>query len=97
VVNNYGTAPYTLAAIQRPANLQMVQDNSILYHSPATTPRWNHMYADGHAKFTKSVDPGCPRTTTIQPPGFRNRANPPESWNVEGGCIQFLNGAWTQP
>jgi len=96
-VNNYGTAPYRLAAIERPANLQLVQDNNILYHSPASTPRWNQMFADGHAKFSKSVDGSCPKNASIQPPRFRNTANPPESWNVEGNCLQFVNGAWTQP
>ena len=68
-----------------------------MYHSPASTPRWNQMFADGHAKFSKSVDAYCPRTTAIQPPRFRNTANPPESWNVEGNCVQLVNGVWTQP
>ena len=103
VINFHGTAPYSLAAIQRPANLQMVQDNNVLYHSrgfgnnpPTEPPRWNMMFADGHAKFSKSVDGNCPRTTSIQPPRFRNTANPPESWDVEGKCLVLVNGAWTQ-
>ena len=91
-----GTNPYSLAAIDRPANLNMVQDNNILYHSTASHPRLNTMFVDGHAKFTKGGDLGCPRTATVQPPRFRNNANPPESWNVEGPCVRLVNGAWTQ-
>jgi prepilin-type N-terminal cleavage/methylation domain-containing protein len=104
----YGTAPHSLAAIQRPANLQIVQDNNVLYHSKGYNgtasspipPRWNMMFADGHAKFSKSVDQYCNNgtpTATMQPPRFRNTAAPPESWNVEGSCLQLVNGVWTQP
>ena len=96
-VNSYGTAPLSMAAIQRPANLQLVMDNNILYHSTADKPRLMMMFADGHARFSRSVDAGCPKNGSIQPPRFRNTASPAESWDVEGHCVQLINGAWTQP
>jgi prepilin-type N-terminal cleavage/methylation domain-containing protein len=94
-VNNYGVAPYRLASIARPSYLQLVQDNNILYHSSADRPRLMLMYADGHAKFSKSADAYC--AVMAEKPRFRNTANPPDSWDPEGNCLKLVNGAWTQP
>jgi prepilin-type N-terminal cleavage/methylation domain-containing protein/prepilin-type processing-associated H-X9-DG protein len=76
--------PYTLAAIVRPANLQLCQDNNILIHSVAgQNNRWNVCFADGHAKFTKSVEGPLPNP---QKPWTYNTRYPPGSVNVEIPC-----------
>jgi prepilin-type N-terminal cleavage/methylation domain-containing protein/prepilin-type processing-associated H-X9-DG protein len=75
--------PYTLAAIQRPANLQMCQDNNILVHSAVGSNRWNICFADGHAKFTKSVDGPLPQA---RKPWFYNNQYPPGSVDVATPC-----------
>jgi prepilin-type N-terminal cleavage/methylation domain-containing protein/prepilin-type processing-associated H-X9-DG protein len=91
------TAPYTLAAIDKPANVQMVQDNWQNYHS--TGDRWNIAFGDGHAKFSRYVDTKCPgynTTPTTPGPWYRNLLNPTESWNVEGACVRQVDGQWVQ-
>lgn len=91
------TAPYAMAMIDKPAMVQMVQDNWQNYHSSGD--RWNVAYADGHAKFSKYVDSKCPgynTTATTPGPWYRNLLNPPSSWNIEGPCLQMVNGNWVQ-
>ena len=76
--------PYAMAAIARPANLQICQDNNILVHSVAgQNNRWNIAFADGHAKFTKSIDGPLPNA---KKPWTYNVRYPPGSVNVETPC-----------
>jgi prepilin-type N-terminal cleavage/methylation domain-containing protein/prepilin-type processing-associated H-X9-DG protein len=77
--------PHSLAALTRPAEVQMVQDNWAAYHTSGAQgqSRWNICFADGHAKFTHYVDAWVP---TDQRPWTWNLYNPARSVNVERAC-----------
>jgi prepilin-type processing-associated H-X9-DG protein len=82
--NSQSLIPYNMAAIARPANLQICQDNNILIHSVANqNNRWNVCFGDGHAKFTKSVEGPLPNA---KKPWTYNCRYPPGSVNVEVPC-----------
>jgi prepilin-type N-terminal cleavage/methylation domain-containing protein len=78
--------PLSIAAISRPAFLHLAQDNWSAMHSSGTqtTARWNIMFADGHAKFTRWVDSWI--TNTAQRPWAWNYCNPQSPVNLEQPC-----------
>ena len=81
---NPGT-PHSLAAIARPAELQVTGDNWTNVHSSgkAGEARWNMCFADGHAKFTKYADAGQP---TNRQPWIWNLFNAERNVNIETPC-----------
>jgi prepilin-type N-terminal cleavage/methylation domain-containing protein len=96
--HNLPGRPHTLASVDKPTLIQMVQDNWAAYHSPPGGPfRWNISFADGHTKFSKWMDYGCPGDWVwMTGPWFRNLWDPREGWNVEGPCLRFEGGRWVQ-
>ena len=77
--------PHTMASIAAPALLFMAQDNWTDMHTAGAPgqPRWNMVYADGHAKFTRWVDGGLP---TGKGPWAWDYCNPQAPVNVEKPC-----------
>ncbi len=78
--------PYTMAAIPRPAELMMVQDNWAAYHSSGANgqARWNICFADGHVKFAKYLDAWL---ATNARPWTWNLFNPNKPLSVEQPCV----------
>jgi hypothetical protein len=71
--------PVKLAAVDSPANLQLVQDNWADMHTRGERPRrWQICFADGHAKMTTFVDfePGNATRKPWQGPWGWNFCNP---------------------
>jgi prepilin-type N-terminal cleavage/methylation domain-containing protein/prepilin-type processing-associated H-X9-DG protein len=77
--------PHSLATLQRPAEVQMVQDNWAAYHTSGAQgqSRWNICYADGHAKFSHYVDAWVPARNQ---PWTWNLYNPARPVSVERAC-----------
>jgi prepilin-type N-terminal cleavage/methylation domain-containing protein/prepilin-type processing-associated H-X9-DG protein len=80
--------PVTTAAIDRVANLQMIQDNWVASHTAGLTGgqrRWNIAFADGHAKFTRYMDQGGDTKNAQLNPWYYNLWYPKTPVNVETG------------
>jgi prepilin-type processing-associated H-X9-DG protein len=79
--------PLSLAAITRPAQLQMTWDWSNWYHHTSVEKGglWvNVCFADGHAKFTHNLnDEGIP---AAQAPYWWNLFNPQQPVDLEKSC-----------
>jgi type II secretory pathway pseudopilin PulG len=84
-----GTAsgrPLTLSSITKPATEFLAQDNWTSLHSSGTQAdnRWNVVFGDGHAKYTKFIDGAV--TNAAQKPWAWDYNNPSTPVDVETPC-----------